>query len=143
MIRQEKGTHKLFEQAVNPGTTCLPGFGEHINVFVRLTGQLPVVNRTLTRAKSLCFCAFFFSHFTGSLIVKSPAFIWSNNSPVRKYVRPPPSPTVGQMAFLMGRAVRGGGVYILKPPAAGSLYPPPLFQTPPNIRKVLFRGGGV
>ena len=41
--------------------------GEHINFLVRLTlGQpavCPGVNRTLTRAKSLCLCAFFLPDF--------------------------------------------------------------------------------
>ena len=54
------------------------------------------------------------------------------------YTAPPPPPIFGQTAFLRGM----GGVYILKPPAAG-LYTPPLFYNPPpNPRRLFSEVGG-
>ena len=64
-------THKLFEKAVNSGTTSrltrkkmfdFPGVGgEHINVFVRLTGRLSQGQPDPNQSKKLMFmCLFLF-----------------------------------------------------------------------------------
>ena len=50
------------------------------------------------------------------------------------YIRPPPpSPIFWADGIFQGE---GGGVYILKPPAAGISYTPPLSYTPPTPRRV-------
>ena len=59
-------------------------------------------------------------------------------SGVKLYTPPPPTPISGHKAFFRGE---GGGVYILRPHAAGILYPPP-FYTPPTPRRVFSGVGG-
>ena len=61
-------------------------------------------------------------------------------APGRNFIPPPPlRPHFGQKTSFRER---GGGVYILKPPAAG-FYTPPLFYTPPTPRRVFSGVGGV
>ena len=60
---------------------------------------------------------------------------------LRQLYTPPPLPISGQRAF----SVEGGGGVYFEAHAAGILYPPPLFYTPPNPRSVFsgVGGGGV
>ena len=57
-----------------------------------------------------------------------------------KLYTPPPPPPLPPISARRPFSERGGGVYILKPPAAG-FYTPPLFYTPPAPRR-LFSGVG-
>ena len=57
-----------------------------------------------------------------------------------KLFSPPPLPHVWPEAILRGRG--GGVVHILKPPAAGFLYPPPSFMRPPPLKGYFQRWGG-
>ena len=59
--------------------------------------------------------------------------------PERNYIRPPPLPPISPRRPFSERW--GGGVYTLKPPAAG-FYTPPLFYTPPTPRRVFSGVGG-
>ena len=57
-----------------------------------------------------------------------------------KLYTPPPSPHFWLKGIFQGRGV---GVYILRPHAAGILYAPPPFYTPPTPRRVFSGVGGV
>ena len=62
-----------------------------------------------------------------------------SNFPGGNYIHPPPSPHFWPKGIFQGR---GGGVYILSPHAAGILYPPPPFYTPPTPKRVFLGVGG-
>ena len=92
-IRQEKSrelrTHKLFEKAVDPGTTRRLSRGNSLH-FTGLKQNAPTllsrqpascagVNRTITRANSLCLCAFFLPHQTCGRGQRPPPYLSSVN----------------------------------------------------------------
>ena len=68
-----------------------------------------------------------------------PAFQPRQFSGETLYTPPPPSPHFWLKGIFQGRGV---GVYILRPHAAGILYPPPPFYTPPTPSRVFLGVGG-
>ena len=77
--------------------------------------------------------------------LNSGCFLWkttesSQKLPERNYIRPPPLPAILAKRHFSGE---GGGVYILRPHAAGILYPPQgVLYTPPIPRRVVSGVGG-